>query len=157
MLQQICEYLHNYFDRDRYGKAVHVETGNFTVENSLASLPFLLDGQRFRIVNSILYDGVYTYHPTGFTDDDDGEAALIQSFSGTICAMAVPPAVIALSGEIKEWVGKYGDIVNSPYQSESVIGVYSYTKANNGSYDGAAGLSWQSVFGSRLEPWRKLP
>ena len=92
-------------------------------------------------------------------DDDDTVAAGLrdESWSGTICALAVPPAVIALSGEINEWVAKYGETVNSPYQSESVIGVYSYTKASGGGNNGvAAPASWQSTFADQLNRWRKV-
>ena len=65
--------------------------------------------------------------------------------------MAVPPTVIAIAGEIKDWADKYGSIVNSPYQSETFQGVYSYNKAAGGENNGG----WQSVFGKRLERWRK--
>ena len=76
-------------------------------------------------------------------------------WAGAICALAVPPAVIALSGEIKQWVEKNGEAVNSPYTSESVIGVYSYTKASGGSGAGGS-VSWQDVYGSKPNRWRKV-
>lgn len=150
MLEQICGYIHNYFIKE-------AKIGSFEIADGMISLPFLKDGQRFWITNSDLNDGVYTYHETGITNDDDTEAAGLhdETFAGTICAMAVPPAVIALSGEINEWVANNGDAVNSPYQSENVIGVYSYTKGTGGS--GAGGcVSWQDVFKTELDRWRKV-
>ena len=150
MLQQICDYIHNYFIKD-----VHV--GHYEITEGMISLDFLKDGQRFWITNSVLNDGVYTYHAVGIKNDDDTEVAGLhdEAFDGTICAMAVPPAVIALSGEINTWVENNGDAVNSPYQSENVIGVYSYTKANGGSGAGGS-VTWQDVYGSQLNRWRKV-
>lgn len=152
MLQQICENIHNYFIKAVYD-------GRFEISDGMISLP-LLDGQRFLIQGSVLNDGVYTYHDTGIKDDDDAEEVGLhdETFAGTICALAVPPAVIALSGEIKEWVDQYGESVNSPYQSENVIGVYSYTKAQvGGSQNGnSKPVTWQSVFADRLNRWRKV-
>lgn len=152
MLQQVCEYIHNYFI-----KAVH--EGRYEIADGMISLP-LLDGQRFLIQGSALNDGMYTYHDTGIKDDDDAEEVGLhdETWAGTICALAVPPAVIALSGEIKSWVDKYGDVVNSPYQSENVIGVYSYTKSQyGGNQNGnSSPASWQDIFGSQLNRWRKV-
>jgi hypothetical protein len=123
----------------------------------MISLDFVEEGQRFWITNSVFNDGVYTYHEAGIKNDDDTEAAGLtdERFAGTICALAVPPAVIALSSEINSWVETNGEAVNSPYQSENVIGVYSYTKATGGS--GAGGcVSWEDVFKDRLNRWRKI-
>ena len=149
MLQQICEHIHNYFIEESY-------EGKFDIADGMISLP-LLDGQRFLISGSVLNDGVYTYHDSGVKNDDDTEVAGLQAetFAGTICAMAVPPAVVALAGEIEEWVDNNGDAINSPYQSESVIGVYSYTKASGGSGAGGS-VSWEDVYKSRLNRWRKI-
>ena len=149
MLQQICEHIHNYFIRT-------VQDGRFDIADGMISLP-LLDGQRFLVSGSALNDGVYTYHDTGITNDDDTEAAGLQdeTFAGTICALAVPPAVIALSGEINQWVAKNGASVESPYQSENVIGVYSYTKASGGSGAGGS-VTWQDVYANQLNRWRKV-
>lgn len=152
MLQKVCENLHNYFIQKRH-------EGVFEIENGMISLP-LLDGQRFLIQGSVLNDGLYTYHDTGIKNDDDSAAVGLQAetFNGTVCALAVPPAVIALSGEINTWVETYGEIINNPYQSENVIGVYSYTKAS-GSKDGNGDTrpaSWEDVFRDRLNRWRKV-
>lgn len=149
MLQQVCEYIHNYF-------IVAYHTGTFEIADGMISLQ-LLDGQRFLIIGSVLNDGMYTYHEDGIKNDDDTEEVGLapESFTGTICALAVPPAVIALVQEIKAWVDENGEKVNSPLQSESVLGVYSYTKAQGGTGAGGS-ITWQDVFGTRLNRWRKV-
>lgn len=153
MLQEVCENIHNYFIKSS-------QRGAYEIVDGMVSLPFVKDGQRILIVGSDLNDGIYTYHSDGIKDDDDAEAAGLQdeTFAGTICALAVPPSVIALSGEIKAWVDKYGEIVSNPYQSENVIGVYSYTKANgtrNNSGDESP-VTWQQAFADKLNRWRKV-
>ena len=149
MLQQICEHIHNYFIKDSY-------EGRFEIADGMISLP-LLDGQRFLVKGSALNDGMYTYHDTGIKNDDDSAEVGLQdeTWAGTICALAVPPAVIALSGEVKAWEESYGETVNTPYTSESVLGVYSYNKASGGTGAGGS-VAWQDVFGSRLNRWRKV-
>lgn len=149
MLQQVMENIHNYFIKDRH-EGIHEVAGG------MISLP-LLDGQRFLIIGSVLNDGVYTYHDTGIKNDDNTEAAGLhdETFTGTICGLAVPPAVIALSGEIKSWVENNGEDVDSPFQSENVIGVYSYTKASGGSGAGGA-VTWVDVYRDQLNRWRRL-
>ena len=149
MLNEICENLCNYFIQNRY-------EGRFEIVDGMISLP-LLDGQRFLIRGSALNDGMYTFHDTGIKDDDDTVEVGLQdeSWAGSICALAVPPAVIALSGEVKAWVDANGESLNSPYSSESVLGVYSYTKASGG--HGAGGsVGWMDVFADRLKRWRKV-
>lgn len=150
MLQQIMDHIHNKFIRTAH-------PGTFTIADGRVSLSFLKDGQRFWIFGSDLNDGIYTWHESGIKNDDDTEAAGLQdeTFTGTICALAVPPAVIALSGEIQAWVEENGGAVDSPYTSESVIGVYSYTKASGGTGAGGA-VSWRDVFKSRLDAYRKV-
>lgn len=151
MLKQVCENICNYFEKARYD-------GTFEISGGMISLPFLLEGQRFLIEGSVLNDGMYTYHTAGIKNDDDAAVVgLLQdeTFAGTICALAVPPAVIALSAEVKAWVEKNGDAVNSPYTSENVIGVYSYTKATGGSGAGGA-VTWADAFRNQLNRYRKV-
>ena len=149
MLQQICENICNYFIQKRL-------EGRFEIAGGTISLP-LLDGQRFLIQGSALNDGMYTYHENGIKDDDDSKAVGLkdETWVGTVCALAVPPAVSALSTEIKAWVAENGAALNSPYTSENVIGVYSYTKGTGG--HGAGGtVGWMDVFADKLKPYRKV-
>jgi hypothetical protein len=72
--------------------------------------------------------------------------------------MRPPRAFVRLAGEIEDWVTKYGDTVSGPYQSESFGGyTYSLKTGTNasGGQDSNAG-SWQGVFRSQLNQWRKL-
>ena len=139
MLEQILDYIHNYFIKE-------VISGDFSIVNGSVEGLTLLDGQYFKIVGSVLNDGVYQYPVDGLHDEQ---------FTGEVWAMAVPPSVIALSDEVSDWVDKYGSIADGPYQSEN-FGGYSYTKKSSSgqSNDGASG--WQGVFGSRLNRWRKI-
>ena len=150
MLQAVLESIHNMFISSP-------NPGTYTIEDGTISLPFIKEGQRFWIVGSDLNDGVYTYHESGIRNDDDAEAVglLDETWTGTICALAVPPAVIALSAEIKAWVDANGAVVDSPYTSENVIGVYSYTKKTGGTGGGGT-VTWQDTFKSRLDPYRRV-
>ena len=149
MLNQVCENLCNYFIQKRY-------EGRWEIADGRISLP-LLDGQRFLIQGSALNDGMYTFHGNGIKDDDDSKAVGLhdESWAGTICALAVPPAVTALSAEIKAWVDANQESQKSPYSSESVLGVYSYTKASGGHGAGGA-VGWMDVFADKLKRWRKV-
>ena len=150
MLNQICEEICNYFIKDRF-------EGSFEIAEGMISLP-LLDGQRFLIRGSALNDGMYTYHDTGIKDDDNKTMAVglqDETWAGTICALAVPPAVTALSAEVKAWVDANSESLKSPYTSESVLGVYSYVKGA-GTHGAGGTIGWQDVFGDRLKRWRKV-
>lgn len=140
MIERVCEFIHNWF---AYGRT----SGVFTIENGTLELPFLVDGQYFRICGSRFNDGVYKYPECDLTDE---------TFDGVIWEMRPPRDFLALVDEITEWNEKYGDVVNSPYQSEDVIGVYSYQKMSAGMTMGENLSTWQNIFGKRLRTWRKL-
>ena len=140
MLEQILDYIHNYFEKD-------IVPGTYTVSSGSIDVDFLQNNQYFRIRGSVFNDGVYKYPVNNLVDEE---------FTGEIWAMAVPPAVIALSAEITNWMSKYGEAMDGPYQSES-FGGYSYTKKSSGGSSGNADPSdWRSVFSSRLNHWRKI-
>lgn len=139
MLEEILAHIHNYF-------VVDMIEGDFEISSGSLTLDFLKEGQYFRILGSVFNDGVYQYPASDLTDE---------KFSGTVWAMAVPPAVIALALEIETWTEKYGDALNSPYQSES-FGGYSYSKSSGGASAVDASVGWRDVFRSRLNRWRKI-
>lgn len=141
MLTELCAELKNYFLRDRNAD---IHYGEYTISGGSIDLPFLLNGQYFRIVGSALNDGVYQYPADGLADE---------VFTGAVWAMAVPPSVVALSADIDEWNEKNAEALASPYTSES-FGGYSYTKASGNSAGG--GYSWQDQFAGRLSKWRRL-
>ena len=139
MLTELCGVLRNWFETDRI-------SGTYTVENGSITLSFLQNGQFFRVVGSVFNDGVHQYPDYAMADE---------TFDGSIWPMSVPPALICLGEEIKAWQEKNGDIAASPYTSES-FGGYSYSKTTSGSATGAGMVTWQSVFKSRLNQWRKI-
>ena len=138
MLTEICAELRNYFEVPN-GR----HFGKFEISGgSIAPLDFLQEGQYFRIVGSVFNDGVYQYPATSLTDE---------VFEGAVLAMALPPALIALSAEIEEYI-KSDAGKASPFTAES-FGGYSYTKATDAS---GAPIGWHKAFASRLSKWRKL-
>lgn len=148
MLTEICKYLKNWFDRNQpkfYGTFFIVKGVLYYDGVKMADL--LKKGQYIRIVGSSLNDGVYLLEDADFEDE---------VFEGAVWALAIPPAVIAISEEITAWTEKYGKADSaalSPFNSESFAG-YSYSKSNASGTAGAG--TWQDVFGSRLTIWRKI-
>ena len=139
MLEQVLRRLNNWF-------LLEIHEGTFTVENGGVTLPFLQNGQYFRIVGSVFNDGLHQYPAEDLTDE---------SFTGVVWALAVPKAVVTLAEDISAWQEKNGDAVMSPFTSES-FGGYSYTKASTGTADTSAVTGWADAFRSRLNDWRKL-
>ena len=134
MIESVLQYLNNWFVVARYDDTYTIEDGNLT-------LPFLVNGQYFRVVDSLLNDGVYQY-PAELADE---------TFNGSIWALAVPKGVITITTEITAWQEKNGNV--GPYSSESFAG-YSYSRATNAK---GAFMGWQDVFAARLAPWKKAP
>ncbi len=141
-LEQVLRHVKNWFV---VPGGIH--TGEFAVKGGELGLDFLAPGQYFRIVGSAFNDGLHRYGP-------DMPLLRDEVFQGAVWALAVPPDVVRLAGEIAVWQEKYRETVESPYQSES-FGGYSYTKAS-GAGDSTGSGGWQGVFRARLNPYRKL-
>lgn len=141
MLETVLTHLKNWFV-----VPCGVHEGIFTVENSTLELSFLQDGQYYRICGSVFNDGLHKYGDTSDMLQDE-------TFTGAVWALAVPKAVVDLAGKIEEWQEKNGEAVASPFTSES-FGGYSYTKATDSKTGTAA--TWETVFRSQLNPYRKL-
>ena len=139
MLEQVLMHLKNWF---LVPGGIH--EGTCTIEDGGITLPFLENGQYFRICGSVFNDGLHQYPASDLKEE---------TFDGTVWALAVPQAVIDLSTEIESWQTKNGDASVSPYQSES-FGGYQYSKATDSASGGA--VTWQSAFRSRMNAWRKL-
>ena len=134
MLEKMCAECRNYFIKD-------IHFGTFKIESgAIEPLDFLQEGQYFRIVGSVLNDGVYQYPSSDLVDE---------TFDGAVWAMSVSPSFIALSAEIKDWQDKDGK--PSAYTSES-FGGYSYTKATNAKGQVA---TWKEVFAPQLNQYRR--
>lgn len=136
MLEELLMYLNNWF---LVQDGVHDDT--YTIEGGGVVLPFLVDGQYFRVCGSVFNDGLYKYPASDMIDE---------TFDGTIWALSIPKQIVLLADEIQQWQEKNGEY--SPYTSES-FGGYSYSKATNSN---GIPLGWQDVFKSRLNRWRKL-
>lgn len=150
MLSELCGYLRNWFERDKYIGEYSI-VGGAIVPPAGGSLPFL-EGQYIRIVGSLLNDGVYQY-------SDNIEGLVDETFKGAIWSLAIPKEVVALDAEIDAWKEKYegpDSAAMSPFSNES-FGGYSYTKSTSNTEDSSSGLGgWQSAYASRLSQWRKI-
>jgi hypothetical protein len=138
MLTELCAELRNYFEVPN-GR----HFGTFTISGgSIAPLDFLQDGQYFRIIGSTFNDGVHQYDVADLTDE---------TFQGAVWAMALPPALVALSARIEEYTNSEA-AKPSVYVSES-FGGYSYTKATD---ENGTPIGWRKAFAKELNKWRKL-
>ena len=86
MLEEILEYLNNWFTVEKI-------FGRFEIKGGSIELPFLANGQYFRVIGSVFNDGVYQYQPGGMNLTDE-------RFNGAVWALAltyapVPPAAVA--------------------------------------------------------------
>lgn len=154
MLEQLLGYLHNWFRVKDSVSGKHHDT--YTVTDGSVTLPFLQDGQYFRIMGSVFNDGLYIYGETIKDGDGNDTELKDETFDGTVWALAVPKAVVELAKEVAEWQAKYGDTVANPYSSES-FGGYSYSKATaTDSIAGSAAGGWAGAFKDRLSQWRKI-
>ena len=148
MLTEICQYLRNWFERKKIYGWFKIANGILIAADGTA-LP-LLSGQYFRLIGSVLNDGVHKAGDAGDTLTDE------PAFAGAVWTMAVPPDFLTLVGEIGNWISANANALNSPYQSES-FGGYSYTLRSGTDTSGqSTGVSWESQFASRLAPWRKI-
>ena len=143
-LTELCQELHNWFDRERHHGSFEITGGNIVAD-------FLQTGQYYRIVGSVFNDGVHQYPSANLKSE---------TFDGAVWALAIPDPIIKLATEIAEWREKYEAIDSaamSPFASES-FGGYSYTKSGSNHSSGAkSGVSsWIDVFSTRLNRWRKL-
>ena len=138
MLEQVLMNIRNWFPVKG-----GIYSGTFTIKDGGITLPFLADGQYFRICGSVFNDGLHQYNVLDLVDE---------TFNGTIWALAIPKAVIELADEIQKWQEKNGEAASGIYQSES-FGGYQYSKQT--ASDGGQLTVW-SVFRKRLNQWRKL-
>lgn len=141
MLEQILDFIHNYFERE-------IKYGRFEISSNALQVDFLQEDQYYKIEGSVFNDGVYQFGKDELKDE---------VFEGCVKAMGVPKALLDLAEEVADWVAKYGDNANSPYQSES-FGGYSYSKKTQFASDSGnkSKGSWQDVFATRLNAYRKI-
>lgn len=149
-ITEICMECKNFFLKD-HENSIHA--GIYEIKSGMIeSLDFLKKGQYFNIHGSDLNDGVYQYTGEPIIDLQN------ETFDGSIWAMSVPPDFVKLCQEIDDWRAK-NESANSPnmkpFSSESVTGVYSYTKSGTGENGGSL-TTWQTAFKSKLNKWRRI-
>lgn len=137
MLGELLQHIRNWFAVP--GRA---RTANYTIKDGTLDLPFLLDGQYFKLTGSVFNNGLHKYPATDLVDEH---------FWGTVYPLAIPAEVVALAEEIEEWNKKNAAAAAGVYQSES-FGGYSYTLKANADNE----ISWQTAFAPRLHQWRKM-
>ena len=136
MLEKLLSELNNWFI---VSEGIYHD--KFTVKGGTLVLPFLRNGQYFRVIGSVFNDGLYQYPASDLTDE---------VFEGTVWALAIPKEVLELSENIAKWQEQNGG--NSPYISES-FDAYSYTKAVTSK---GKPLTWREAFAGDLKEWRKI-
>jgi hypothetical protein len=141
VLEAVLIHLKNWFVVP-YG----VHEGIYTINNNTLELPFLQNGQYYRICGSVFNDGLHKY-------GDIADKLHDETFTGTVWALAIPKAVVEMAAKIEEWQTKNEESVTSPFTSES-FGGYSYTKATDTATGAQA--TWETVFRSQLNPYRQL-
>ena len=139
MLEEICGSIRNFFtaDEDKYFGTFMISGG------SVSPLDFVPDGAYYRVIGSVLNDGVYQ------RGVDDGRLK-DETFRGAVWLMKPPVEFLKLAQEITDWQTKNADAVASPYTMES-FGGYTYQKSTS-----AGSASWASIFKHRLNRWRKI-
>lgn len=138
MISQICAEVRNYFCTSE-----DIRHGEFIISGgSIMPLPYLKEGQYFRIVGSAFNDGVYQYPTAVLTDE---------TFVGSVWAMKIPPAFIALADKIKSF--EESDAAKPSAFTSETFGGYSYTKATG---PNGAPLSWQDAFSKELKQYRRM-
>lgn len=143
---QVCREVRNFF------LSGSSEMGDYFIESGAITLNGTYKtGQWLLITGSLLNDGIYK-----ITSAEDQSYALDgdlidQEFHGTIYGLRIPSDFIKLCEEIREFNEKTGK--PSSLVGESVVGFYSHTRATD---KNGAPVGWQTVFASRLAPFRRL-
>lgn len=142
-LTELCQDLRNWFDRVRYIGHITLDADGGVFCNGVAI--GLAEDQYYRVINSTFADGVHIY-----PDADNKQ----ESFDGAVWAMAVPPDFLALVQEIEDWNTNARPKMLGPYSSENLSSSgYSYQRQ---SAEDMAKADYKTVFGARLNKWRKL-
>lgn len=140
MLEELLRTLNNWFEQDSL-------VGTFKVVGGALLVPegFLKEGQYLRVIGSTFNDGLHCWPVNDMVDEE---------FAGEVRALAVPPAVVALSEQIEKWRADNQKALDAPYASES-FGGYSYSKEGASSSQGGS-TGWRAHFRDQLNQWRKL-
>lgn len=142
MMGVVCQEVKNYFIQ----KNVDVHASNYVISGGrISPVPFLKNGQYYRIVGSVLNDGVYN-HGT-----DDLQLA-DEEFYGAVWSMRVPNDFVQLVTEIEAWNTANAEALSGPFSSES-FDTYSYTRATS---ESGGAYTWKDHFKGKLNGYRRL-
>ncbi|MBS4874154.1 MAG: hypothetical protein KHZ79_07255 [Atopobium minutum] len=144
---QVLSSINNYFETLPTQGVYQVLRGEIlpvAVAGSASVMPKLEQSQYYLVAGSALNDGLHEMGQNDLLDEG--------MFEGTITPCAVPKELRDLFMEIEQWQAKNGNH-SGAMQSESFDG-YSYSLATDAVTGGA--VTWQTVFRSRLNRWRKL-
>ena len=170
MLTEICQYLHNYFDYERFIGEITIVArqdglypsdeltpGDEILPNADESAKVfcngveieISDGQYFALFRQRIPLGVFQL----------SELTENKTFAGSVWLMDVPKAIKSADTWAETWKANNmaaGSEANSVYQSES-FGGYSYSKGNNSKGKVGASIFDNAQFAAMLAPYRKLP
>lgn len=138
MIETVLAECRRLVPRDEWVSSIF--KGSFQIENGSIELPFLVEGQYFRLIGSLMNDGVYQYPCNQLIDE---------TFEGVIWAMRLPQSFLSDCEKIATWIEKNDG--SNGIQSES-FGGYSYTKRTS-STGGA--WTWKDEFAEVLKNYRK--
>lgn len=147
-LTEVCANIKNYFLRSD----TDIIRRTFTITSGTAPLDSLLEGQYFRIVGSVLNDGVWQ------NTAEDLANLRPETFTGQIWTMSVPRDFEDLCNDINAWRDKNEGVESanmSPFNSES-FGGYSYSKGGSSATGGGSAVTWQNQFRARLNTYRRI-
>lgn len=153
-ITEYCEYCNNFFLKDYIG-LTDIYKGEFEINGgSFVSPDFTLkNSQYFRITGSDLNNGVWCNTAESLEQLQD------ETFSGQVWLMSVPRSFIKLCENVDAWRNKYeaaGSANMSPYQAESVQGVYNYSKGSTGGTSGGAAVTWQAQYSKFFSAYRRI-
>lgn len=151
-MEQVCTYINNHFTHRKGAPIAYAEGAVVIANGALTTIDgaeptFLQSGNYFLIRGSDFNDGIHVFSDYDLVDE---------TFTGRVYKMCPPPDFLRVVSDIETWQDKYGDRVQSPFQSENVIGVYSYQLKSSGMTVGQTLATWQNTFGDQLKQWRKL-
>lgn len=145
MIGEICAEIKNYF---AYPEDRHI--GDWVISNGIITPSLDIPTNYIRIVGSRLNDGVHKVSEMQLQDE---------SFHGGIWIMSPPKDFLLLVSEIQAWQATNGAADShamSPFDSESLVGIYSYSKSTGTGAESQTGASWQNAYNSRLKQYRRL-
>ena len=142
MMGVVCQEVKNYFIQ----KDVDIHVSNYEISGgSISPVPFLKNGQYYRIVGSVLNDGVYQHGV------DDMQLA-DEEFYGAVWSMRVPRDFVQLVDDIEAWNAANAKALSGPFSSESFDN-YSYTIATS---DNGGAYTWKDHFKGKLNGYRRM-